>query len=194
MSGSEERNGVKELWNLCPSTDSSGRCEVLLPRSQPSCPSMNFAHTPAGSQAPLALPFPSVAAALGGGMVFSSNGLPKCFFITFSHFQRTSGVLERSTVLGPSGSGVPGQLWFQEEPWCCCLGCWKPKPLGSFIKRVLNGESNCVSPPVAMVMGNAPLQRQPHTGNWGKKDLIPLLFPRHSTSKRKSEVCFPHIP
>ena len=119
----------------------------------------------------------------------------KKLFITFRNFQEKKWGAGKENCAGGAGSGVPGQLRSQGEPWCRRLGCGKPKPLGSFMERVLCGKPNFVPPPVAMGMGNAPLQRRQHTEVRGKKDLRLLLFPRHSTcsSKRKLEVCFPHI-
>lgn len=104
------------------------------------------------------------------------------------------GLLEEKKVgfwegklLGGVSPGVQGQLRSQRELRCHCLCCEKPKSLGSFIERVLCREANYVPRPVSMGMGNVPLQRQQLKGDWGKKDLRLLLFPRHSTffSKRK---------
>lgn len=128
-------------------------------------------------------------------MGIPSNVPPKHFLLLLVIFKRKNGVLGRETLLRGAGSGVPRQLRSQGEPQCHHLGYGKPRPLGSFVKRVLCGEPNCVPPPVAMGMENAPLQRWQHTGDRGKEDRRLLLFPRHSTrsSKRKLEGCFPHI-
>lgn len=129
---------------------------------------------------------------LGRQVVEAADRYPHCFTgKIIAAFCPAVGLLEEKKVegklLGGAGPGVQGQLRSQREPWCHCLGCEKPKPLGSFIGWILYREANCVPRPVSMGMGNVPLQRQQHKGDWGKKDLRLLLFPRHSTcsSKRK---------
>lgn len=132
---------------------------------------------------------------LGRHVVEAADRYPHCFTGKIRPaFCPAVGLLEEKNMgfwegkhLGGTGPGVQGQLRSQREPWCHCLGCEKPKALGSFIERVLCREANCVPHPVSMGMGNVPLQRQQHKGDKGKKDLRLLLFLRHSTcsSKRK---------